>query len=89
MRLVMLYRPGSDKAGLAEDYAAEYARRNPGKKIELLSLDTVAGAEMAKLYGVTNNPAILTISTDGILLQMWQDEHLPLMDELNFYGISR
>ncbi len=85
----MLYQPGSDKAGLAEDYAAEYSRLHPGKKIELVSLDTVAGDEMAKLYGVSNNPAILTITDDGTMLQMWQDEHLPLFDELDFYALSR
>ena len=85
----MLYRPGSDKAGLAEDYVAEYLRMNPEKKFELLSLDSVEGSEMANLYGITNSPAILTIASDGGLLQMWQDEHLPLMDELSYYGIPR
>lgn len=85
----MLYRPNSEKSGLAEDYATEFSHLHPDKNIELISLNSIEGSEMAQLYGVTNNPAILTISGDGVLLQLWQDEHLPLMDELNFYGINR
>ncbi len=85
----MLYRPGSDKAGLAEDYVKEYERLYPGKKIELVSLNTVQGAEMAKLYGITNNPAILVTTSDGSFLQMWQSEHLPLFNELNYYQLKR
>lgn len=85
----MLYRPGSDKAGMAEDYATEYSRLHPDKKIELVSLDTIDGAEMAKLYGVSNNPAILTMAGNGTMLQLWQDEHLPLFSELDFYSSSR
>ena len=85
----MLYRPNSDKAGLAEDYVKEYGRLHPDRDFELVNLDSVAGDGLAKLYGISNNPAILNLASDGTLLQMWQDEHLPLFNELDYYFAAR
>lgn len=81
----MLFRPNSEHAGAAEDYIGEYHRRHPDKAIELINVDSVAGTEMAKLYDVTRYPALLALADDGAMLQMWQDDHLPLMNEIDFY----
>jgi hypothetical protein len=81
----MLYRPNSEGAGKAEDYTIEYSRRHPGRSIEMISVDSPEGVEKARIYGITNYPAILAVSDDGGLLQVWQDEHLPLMNEIDFY----
>jgi hypothetical protein len=43
---------------------------------------------MAKLYGVYAYPAILAVSHDGSLQQLWQDEQLPLMQELDAYAFA-
>ncbi len=88
MKITMLYRPASEGAGAAEDYAGEYSRRHPDKRIELIDVDSPKGDEMAKLYDLTRYPAILALAEDGALLQLWQDEHLPLMNELDFYQQS-
>lgn len=81
----MLYRPNSEHAGRVEDYAAEYGRLHHGREIELVSVDSREGAERARLYDITRYPSVLALSDDGSLLQLWQDEHLPLMNELDFY----
>ena len=70
------------------DYIRDYKMRHPGVEPELLSLDTREGDEMANLYGVYNNPAILAISHDGSLQQLWQDEQLPLMNEVDAYAFA-
>lgn len=85
MKVIMLYRPNSEHAGTAEDYAEEYHRRHSDKQIELVSVDTLEGADKARLYGVTRYPAILALSDDGSFLQLWQDDQLPLMSEVDFY----
>lgn len=85
MRAVILYRPNSESAGQAEDYAADYHRQHPEKQMELVSVDEPNGAEMARLYGVVRYPAILAIADDGTLQQLWQNEHLPLQNEIDFY----
>lgn len=84
----MLYRPRSEHAGQAEDYAREYHMRHPQREIELVDVDSPEGANLAKVHGVTNYPAILALSDDGGHLQLWQDEHLPLMNEIDFYAAA-
>jgi hypothetical protein len=83
MRAVILYHPKSDQIGVVEDYSQDFIRFK-GRALELVSLETVEGAEMAKLYGVVAYPAVLVIGPDNTLLQMWQYV-LPLMDELSAY----
>lgn len=85
MRTVILYHPNSDLAGRAEDYKSEFESRHQAKQIELLSLETVSGAELAKLYDVVRYPALLVIAGDGNLQKMWQDQPFPLMDEVTAY----
>ncbi|HVS79269.1 MAG TPA: hypothetical protein VHD84_03220 [Candidatus Saccharimonadales bacterium] len=85
MRVVILYHPGSEFAGEVEDYKREFEIRHPGEKLELTSLETKEGANLAELYDVVRYPAILAIEDNGSLQKVWQDRPLPLMDELNAY----
>jgi len=85
MRIVILYRPQTEGMGRATDYAREFSMRHRDQKLELISLDTVEGDNMANVYGTTNYPTILALSNDGQLLQLWQDQQLPLMNELEGY----
>jgi hypothetical protein len=86
MRTVILYHPNSEYAGLAEDFKRDYQKRFQAKKIELVSLETVEGSEMAKLYDVVRYPAILVIGPDGALQKLWQDQPWPLFDEVASYA---
>lgn len=85
MKAEILYHPNQEFAGQAEDFKKDYERQHPGQKIELLSLETVAGAETAKLYDIVRYPAILVIASDGSLQKMWQDQPWPLHDEIASY----
>jgi len=88
MRVVFLYRSKTDQEGKVLDYVREYKRRHPDLEPELLDLETIAGAEMAKLYGIYSYPAILAISRDGSLQQLWQSEQMPLMQDLDAYAYA-
>ncbi len=88
MRIVALYHPKSDHGGRVEDYAHEYHMRRPDRVIELVSVDTKEGWEMAKLYDVVRYPALLAIEKDGHMAAMWQDDHLPLMNEIVSYVVG-
>jgi hypothetical protein len=84
MKVVALYQPKSDHARTVEEYARDFeSQRN--KTIELMSLDTVEGAEKANLYGIMQYPAIIAIREDGQLMKDWQGGRLPLMDEVAAY----
>jgi len=84
MRTIVLYHPNTRFGGEVEDYAAEFERYKH-KKLELISLETVEGSDLAKLYDIADYPAILVRSDDGSLLHDWQGVPLPLMDELSYY----
>lgn len=87
MRAVVLYHPISDHAGQVEGYVHDF-KRFKGKEIEKLSLETMEGSELARLYDVVRYPAILVIGPDGRLQKMWQAPEMPLMDELDSYLAS-
>lgn len=83
---MILYHPKSDHGGRVEDYAHEYHRFHDDRQLELISLETRQGWDMAKLYDVTRYPAVLAIAQDGSLQKIWQDDQLPLMRELDTYS---
>lgn len=87
MRTVILYHPNAEFAGLVQDFKREFEQRHQDRKVELVSLDEVDGAEMAKLYDVVRYPAILVTASDGSLQKMWQDQPFPLMDEVAAYSV--
>jgi hypothetical protein len=85
MRTVILYHPQSEFTGKVEDFKRDFEARHPDKKVELISLETVEGADMAKIYDVVRYPAILVIGPGGSLQKFWQDQPFPLMDEVLAY----
>lgn len=84
MKVVILYRPNSEHESAVLSYARDYKIQR-GKDLQLLSLDSVEGAAKAKLYDIVRYPAVIAVADDGQLLQLWQDDHLPLMNDLDFY----
>jgi hypothetical protein len=88
MKVVVLYRPNSEHYGRVMDYVHDYKRMHPNTQLEMLSLDTVEGAETARLYDVYSYPAILALSNDGHLQQLWQSDQLPLMHEIDAYALA-
>ncbi len=89
MKVVVLYHPKSDHGGTVEDYARDYRMLKDGKELDLVSLETVEGAQMAKLYDVTIYPAVLALADDGSLHDSWQGLPLPLMNEIDAYTVGQ
>ena len=85
MRTVVLYHPNSEFAGMAEDYKRDFEHRHPGQQIKMVSLETLEGADMAKLYDIVRYPAILVVANDGSLQKVWQDRPWPPFDEVAAY----
>lgn len=82
MKVVALYHPQSDTARIVEEYSRDFERER-GVALELVSLETKEGADMARLYDIVQYPAILVIRDDGQLLGQWQGDQLPLRDEVS------
>jgi len=86
MKLLILYRPDSEHSRAVDEFSHEFERNHAGKKVELMSLNTREGAALASLYDITRYPAILATTDDGQLLQNWQGDQLPLMNEVAAYA---
>lgn len=89
MKLLILYRPNSEHATAVESFVRDFQRQHDvADKMELVSVDTRDGAATAALYDIVRFPAILALADDGRMLNMWQGEPLPLMDEVAGYLYS-
>lgn len=85
MRVIVLYHQNTEQESLVKDYVAEFERFKRAK-LELMSLETVQGAEYARLYDVVQYPAVIAMADDGSMQRMWQGSGMPLMDELAYYA---
>lgn len=81
MRAVILYHLNSDQERLVEDYAKDFEKRT-GKKIELIDIDSVEGAEFASNRGIMVTPAVVVVLDDGSVAKQWLGRQLPLVDQL-------
>lgn len=84
MRAAILYHDKSEHTGIVDAYATEFERYKQ-KKVDKISLESVEGADLQKLYGVDQYPAVLAMSDSGSLIRLWQGLPMPLMDELSYY----
>ena len=84
MKAVILFNPNSEHSRLVEDFNRNLEMRS-GRKLDTISTETIEGANLSELYGVYNYPAIIITRDDGALVNMWQNEHLPLINEVIGY----
>lgn len=85
MRVAVLYRSNSEHERVVLDYDHDFERRT-GRSLTLYDLNTRDGAAMASLYDITSYPAVMALSDDGQVLQLWQGGNLPLMNEVMYYS---
>ena len=71
---------------MVEDFARDFERNYPGRKLELVSVDTRDGAATASLYDILKYPAVMALSDDGRIIHLWQGEHMPMMNEVSYYA---
>ena len=89
MRLLILYRPNSEHSTKVEEFAHDFQRQHDiGKKLEMLSLSTRDGAATASLYDIMSYPAVLALADDGSVMNAWEGDVLPLMDEVAGYFMT-
>lgn len=87
MRVAVLYRSNSEHERQVLEFEREFEHRT-GRSLNLLDLNTRDGWSMASLYDVVQYPAVVAMAENGSLLQLWQGENLPLMNEVMYYSQS-
>ena len=84
MKVAILYRSNSENERSVLEFEHEYSRRT-GRSLWMMDVNSRDGAAMASLYDVMSYPCVLALSEDGQVQQVWQGEHLPLMNEVMYY----
>jgi hypothetical protein len=84
MRVFCLYRPNSETERSVIELNSELRRRINGE-LELISMDTVEGDNLAQVYDIWQFPAVVAVDKDGVLQKSWADGNLPLINELTYY----
>ncbi len=87
MKVIMLYRPNSEHERQIMTYQQDFSRISSART-ELVSIETKEGDNLVRVYGITDYPAIVVISDDGAVQNMWQGSNLPLMNEVAGYAFS-
>ena len=88
MKIVILYHPASDHGRIVEEYLHDFTARNPEVDLEVLSIDTRAGADMAELYDVTDYPSMIALRENRELVKMWVGLPLPLMNDVAYFTFT-
>lgn len=84
MRVFCLYRPNSETERRVIELNHELLKRY-NTELELISMDTVEGDNLAQVYDVMQFPAVLAVDSMGIPQKSWTDGTLPLINELSYY----
>ncbi len=84
---MVLYHPNSEHSGMVLDYVRD-CKLLKDKELELMSLETIEGSDLARLYDITAYPAIVALSNDGHLQKMWMGENFPTLNELDHYSLD-
>lgn len=85
MKVIVLYRPNSEHERSVLTFQRDYQQRT-SQQVDLLSLDTPEGDDLARIYDVTAYPGILVTTDQGELQQLWQGEPLPLINDVSGYA---
>jgi len=87
MKLVVLYRPESEFSRGVETFIEDFKRLHggPGRKIEVINVDTRDGMAMMSMYDIMQQPALMIMTDDGQIVHHWVGEIMPLMDEVAAY----
>jgi len=84
MRVFCLYRPNTDHERPVTELNAELKRRM-NLELELISMDTAEGDQIARVYDIMQFPAVLAVDSSGVLHKAWAEGNLPLINELSYY----
>lgn len=84
MKLRLIHRERSDYGAAVRDFIRNLQSGRP-LEIEELDPDSTEGAEICRLYGIMQYPAVLVTTDEGVLSFISQGTPLPLIREVQYY----
>jgi hypothetical protein len=86
MRVAVLYRSSSEHERQVLDFEREFERFT-GHTLDMLDVNTRDGSAMANLYDILKYPAVIAVSNEGRVQQVWDvDNGMPLINEVSYYS---
>ncbi len=85
MRVVVLTRFNTDYARVVETFVTDFAHQT-GRPLEVIEADSVQAESLAHAYDIMEYPAVLVLSDDGQVQNMWVGANLPTISELSYYA---
>ncbi len=87
MKVVVLYHPKSEFATDVETFVRDFSYQT-GHLPNLVSIESKKGAELADLYDIVDYPAIIVVTEEGRLQNIWQGKILPMINEVQGYILA-
>jgi hypothetical protein len=84
MRVVVIYKDNTEYARTVTDFLRDFYRQT-GHELETLDPDEREGASFCQAYDIIEYPAIIAVSDDGVLQQLWKGLPFPTISEVSYY----
>jgi hypothetical protein len=88
MKTVIYSREGRDYSRAVTEFVEMFSRKYPGHIIEVKDPDSREASSRMSMLGVDRYPAIVVTRDDDSIVQMWQGEPLPLLDQVAAYALG-
>ncbi|MBI3494845.1 hypothetical protein HY004_02580 [Candidatus Saccharibacteria bacterium] len=85
MKAYVVYKSESDHARSVTDFLRDFESRT-GKKIEQVNPESASGSSFCETYDIMEYPTIVATDDNGVLLNEWRGQPLPLIDEVSYYA---
>lgn len=84
MRVVVLYKEQRDYTRTVLDYLRDFQHQT-GHQLETMDPDSKEGISFTTSYDILESPAIVAVSDDGALQNIWKGLPLPTISEVSYY----
>ena len=84
MRVVAVYKDNMDYTRSIDTFMGDFARQT-GRTLERLDPDTREGELFCRAYDIVEYPAIIALSNDGQMQNMWIGSIMPTISEVSYY----
>ena len=77
MKLLVVYRPNSEYSRITEEFVHNFTKIHPDTVVDIKDADSIDGVRLSELYDLVQQPAILVLDNEGILVHSWCGPMLP------------
>ena len=84
MRVVIVTRDNTEYSRAVQTFIDDFTRQT-GKELEVLDPDTREGESFCRAYDIVKYPTIIAVGNGGQMLNIWNGEMLPTINEVSYY----